>query len=147
MYVGLDKGKPMGDKRDLPEPRKYEEGWVIGKPDVIFDLPEERTIPANGVVPYQYYRTPTNFKEDVWVTAAEGRPGNRGVVHHIVVDGVSLRVLAEDLRDGTVAPAPTSYRQWATTLQGLSFVDDLGAVSLAAQGRGEGLTFQLREKK
>jgi hypothetical protein len=37
------------------------------------------------VVPYQYFRTPTNFKEDVWVQAAEGRPGNRGVVHHIVV--------------------------------------------------------------
>jgi hypothetical protein len=81
----LDNGRELGDKKDLPEPRTYENGWVIGKPDVIIDLPEERTIPATGVVPYQYYRTPTNFKEDVWVQAAEGRPGNRGVVHHIVV--------------------------------------------------------------
>ncbi|MET0495431.1 MAG: amino acid adenylation domain-containing protein, partial [Actinoplanes sp.] len=38
-------------------------------------------------------------------------------VHHVVVDGVSLRVLAEDLRGGLpIAPAPTSYRQWATEL-------------------------------
>jgi hypothetical protein len=81
----LDNGRELGDKRDLPKPRSFENGWVIGKPDVIFELPEEQTIPATGVVPYQYYRTPTNFKEDVWVQAAEGRPGNRGVVHHIVV--------------------------------------------------------------
>jgi hypothetical protein len=85
LLTWLDNGKALGDRRDLPEPRSFETGWVIGKPDVIFELPEERTVPASGVVPYQYYRTPTNFKEDVWVQAAEGRPGNRAVVHHIVV--------------------------------------------------------------
>ncbi len=58
---------------------------MIGKPDVIFELPAEQTIPAAGVVPYQYFVTPTNFKEDVWVEAAEARPGNRSVVHHIIV--------------------------------------------------------------
>jgi hypothetical protein len=81
----LDNGREFGDKKDLPEPRSYANGWVIGKPDIVFDLPEERTIPAKGVVPYEYFRSPTNFKEDVWVQAAEGRPGNRAVVHHIVV--------------------------------------------------------------
>jgi mono/diheme cytochrome c family protein len=85
LLTWLDSGRELGDPRDLPEPRAYADGWVIGKPDVVFELPEERTIPATGVVPYQYYRTPTNFKEDVWVQAAEGRPSNRGVVHHIVV--------------------------------------------------------------
>src|SRR6516225_6909643 len=85
LVAWLDNGRELGDKKDLPEPRAYEKGWVIGKPDVIFDLPEEQTVPASGVVPYLYFRTPTNFKEDVWVQAAEGRPGNRGVVHHIVV--------------------------------------------------------------
>jgi hypothetical protein len=48
-------------------------------------MPQEQAIPAAGVVPYQYFITPTNFKEDVWVQAAEARPGNRGVVHHIIV--------------------------------------------------------------
>jgi len=46
-------------------------------------------------------------------------------VHHVVVDGVSLRVLAEDLRTGLpVAPAPTSYRQWATALAQADFGAD-----------------------
>ena len=81
----LNSGTPFGDKNELPAPCTYAEGWVIGKPDVIFELPAEETVPASGVVPYQYFVTPTNFKEDVWIQAAEARPGNRAVVHHIIV--------------------------------------------------------------
>jgi hypothetical protein len=81
----LNSGMQMGDKKDLPAPRTFAEGWVIGKPDVVFELPEEQTVPASGVVAYQYFVTPTNFKEDVWIQAAEARPSNRGVVHHIIV--------------------------------------------------------------
>jgi mono/diheme cytochrome c family protein len=78
---GLEKGNPA----DLPAERTFADGWVIGKPDVIFKLPEAQKIPASGTVPYEYFTTPTNFKEDMWVTAAEARPGNRAVVHHIIV--------------------------------------------------------------
>src|SRR5579871_213027 len=85
LLAWIDGGREPGDKRDLPPARDYAEGWVIGKPDVVFELPEEVSVPASGTVPYQYYTTPTNFKEDVWVQAAEARPGNRGVVHHIIV--------------------------------------------------------------
>jgi hypothetical protein len=85
LLTWLDTGMELGDKKDLPPSRTYADGWVIGKPDVIFELPEEQTVPAKGVVPYQYFITPTNFKEDVWIQAAEARPGNRAVVHHIIV--------------------------------------------------------------
>ncbi|GLZ35227.1 hypothetical protein Lesp02_74140 [Lentzea sp. NBRC 105346] len=43
------------------------------------------------------------------------------VLHHVIVDGVSLHILAEDLRaawEGTAPqPVPTSFRQWATALR------------------------------
>jgi hypothetical protein len=81
----LDTGMLLGDKKDMPPARTYADGWVIGKPDVVFELPEEQTVQASGTVPYQYFITPTNFKEDVWIQAAEARPGNRAVVHHIIV--------------------------------------------------------------
>jgi mono/diheme cytochrome c family protein len=81
----IDSGMELGDKNDLPPPKSFADGWVIGKPDVVFELPAEQTVPAAGVVPYQYFVTPTNFKEDVWIQAAEARPGNRAVVHHIIV--------------------------------------------------------------
>src|SRR5579883_718640 len=85
LLAWLDSGRELGDKKDLPPNPTFADGWVIGKPDVIFELPGEQTIPASGTIPYQYFVTPTNFKEDVWVQAAEARPGNRGVVHHIIV--------------------------------------------------------------
>jgi hypothetical protein len=85
LLAWVDSEREFGDKTDLPPTPNYTDGWVIGKPDVIFELPQEQSIPAAGEIPYQYFVTPTNFKEDVWVQAAEARPGNRGVVHHIIV--------------------------------------------------------------
>lgn len=85
LVTWMNDGMPKGDDKDLPEPKKFADGWVIGKPDVVFKLPKEVTVQAKGEVKYQYYVTPTNFKEDVWVQAAEARPGNRSVVHHIIV--------------------------------------------------------------
>ncbi|MFC4045847.1 amino acid adenylation domain-containing protein [Dactylosporangium siamense] len=62
-----------------------------------------------------------------WLDAGPDAPGRLIVaVHHIVVDGVSLRIIAEDLRalwdavaagrPATLAPAATSPRQWADAL-------------------------------
>lgn len=81
----IDNGTPEGDKKDLPEPIAYTEGWQIDKPDFVFKLPKEVKIPAEGAVRYKYFETKTDFKEDVWIEAAEARPGNRAVVHHIIV--------------------------------------------------------------
>src|SRR5271166_4501360 len=75
LIAWIDGGMEAGDMKTLPPAKTYADGWVIGKPDVIFEMPEEQTIPASGTVPYQYFITPTNFKEDVWVQAAEARPG------------------------------------------------------------------------
>ncbi|HEX4000803.1 MAG TPA: redoxin domain-containing protein [Pirellulales bacterium] len=84
LVAWVDAGTPMGDKSQLPPRREFAEGWTIGKPDVVFELPREVTVPASGTVPYQYFETPTNFKQDMWVQAAEARPGNRAAVHHII---------------------------------------------------------------
>lgn len=80
----IDNGAPLGDKKDLPTPREFADGWMIGKPDLVIKMPREYTVPATGTVKYQYFVTPTNFKEDMWVQAAEARPGNHAVVHHII---------------------------------------------------------------
>src|SRR5438445_1070426 len=42
LLAWLDGGTPLGEEKDLPPARKYEEGWVIGKPDVVFELPAEQ---------------------------------------------------------------------------------------------------------
>lgn len=85
MISWIDGGMLMGDLKGLPEPKQYANGWQLGKPDMIFKIPAEYTVPATGTVEYQYFVTPTNFKEDVWVQASEARPGNWAAVHHIIV--------------------------------------------------------------
>jgi peroxiredoxin/mono/diheme cytochrome c family protein len=81
----VNAGAPEGDKKQLPEPRKFAEGWRIGKPDVIVKINEKPfKVPAKGTVGYQYILVDPGFKEDKWILGAECKPGNAAVVHHIV---------------------------------------------------------------
>jgi hypothetical protein len=89
LLAWVDQGCPKGDTKDLPPPREFASNeWTIGKPDIIFTMPTSYKVPAQtprGGIPYQYFIVPTNFKEDRWVQAVEAKPGNRAVVHHILV--------------------------------------------------------------
>ena len=78
-------GAPEGNKSDLPKAPEYAEGWTIGTPDAIVTMDTEYAVEAQGEIPYQYFEMPTNFTEDKWVQALEVRPGNRAVVHHVLV--------------------------------------------------------------
>jgi hypothetical protein len=80
-----DAGAPEGDPTDLPAAPTYVDGWTIGEPDAVLAMQEDYPIPATGTVPYVYFEVPTNFDEDRWIQAFELRPGNRRVVHHVIV--------------------------------------------------------------
>src|ERR1051325_485015 len=64
----VDGGAVEGNPKDLPPAPKFIDGWNIGKPDIIFQLPQPYTVPATGVVEYKYFTVPTNFTEDKWIT-------------------------------------------------------------------------------
>ncbi|MFO0913086.1 MAG: redoxin domain-containing protein [Pirellulales bacterium] len=79
-------GAPLGNPADLPPPPKFETGWQIGKPDLVVKMAEQPyQVADTGSIPYQYFVVDPGFKEDKWIQAAECRPGNRAVVHHIIV--------------------------------------------------------------
>lgn len=80
----VDQGAKEGDARDLPRAPEIIEGWHIGKPDVVLSMQEEFTFEASGPDEYRYFKIPTNFKQDVYVQAAEAQPGNKKIVHHII---------------------------------------------------------------
>ena len=80
----VEGGAKEGEAKDLPPAPQFIAGWNIGRPDETFAIPEQ-AVPAEGVVKYQYFSVPTNFKEDRWVTAAEIRSTGRSVVHHVIV--------------------------------------------------------------
>jgi thiol-disulfide isomerase/thioredoxin len=88
LLAWIKDGCAKGDERDMPAKREFKDEWGIGKPDVVFKMPRAFEVPAEmpkAGVRYQYFRIPTNFKEDRWIQAAEARPGAREVVHHILV--------------------------------------------------------------
>ncbi|MEZ6067146.1 MAG: redoxin family protein [Planctomycetaceae bacterium] len=85
LLAWINGGKPEGDLRDAPQPRKFDEGWLIGEPDAVFQFPRPVPIKASGVMPYQYVVVETHLTEDKWVQAIEVQPGDRSVVHHVLV--------------------------------------------------------------
>jgi hypothetical protein len=80
----VESGAKEGEARYLPPTPKFIEGWGIGRPDLVLEMPEEFTLEANGPDEYQYFTIPTDFNEDRYVQAIEARPGNRKIVHHIL---------------------------------------------------------------
>ena len=80
----VDSGAKEGDPKDAPAPVDFTEGWQIGKPDYVIEMPNEFSVPASGTIDYQYIVIPTSFKEDKYIQMAEARPGNKALVHHII---------------------------------------------------------------
>jgi len=78
----VDYGAPEGDVKDRRPPLTFQDGWNI-KPDVVVEMPKDFQVKATGTINYQFIRVKGNFPEDVWVKAAEMRPGNPAVVHHM----------------------------------------------------------------
>jgi hypothetical protein len=84
LVAWVDAGAPEGNPKDLPNAAEFVDGWNIGKPDVVYEMPEPFQVPASGTIEYQYVILPYQFPEDRWVQMAEVRPGNRAVVHHVI---------------------------------------------------------------
>ncbi|MEM9413203.1 MAG: redoxin domain-containing protein, partial [Planctomycetota bacterium] len=86
IFDWVDAGAPEGDPADAPAARQFAKDWQIGVPDQVIKMDSRPfKVPANGIVDYKYFVVDPGFKEDKWIQAAECRPGNRAVVHHIIV--------------------------------------------------------------
>lgn len=85
LLTWLNSDRPKGDPADAPMPRQFPEGWLIGQPDLVVQLPRPVAIKAEGTMPYQNFTVPVNVAEDRWVQAYEIIPTDRRVVHHVIV--------------------------------------------------------------
>lgn len=75
-------GAEPGDLTRLPESPHSQNGWRLGKPDLVLQMPADFTIPANGGDIYRCFVLATGLEADKTVAAIEFRPGNPRVVHH-----------------------------------------------------------------
>lgn len=83
----VEQGLARGDVSEEPEPLTVVKGWQLPRePDLEVDMAKRPfKVPASGDVRYQYFLVDPGFDKDVWVNGMEIVPGNRTVVHHVLV--------------------------------------------------------------
>lgn len=82
-------GMPEGTASDLPTPPNFEEGWTLGKPDLVITAPRAIAIPASGPDVFWNFIFSPDIKIKRYVRAIEVRPGgNLNAIHHanVVLD-------------------------------------------------------------
>ena len=82
----VDAGAPRGNGADpLEAPLATLPEWRLGQPDVVIKLPAAQKIPATGILDYRYAKVANPFTNDVWLSGLDIKPGNRKVVHHVIL--------------------------------------------------------------
>ena len=78
-------GTPQGDDADLPEaPPEQTSEWQLGDPDLVVQMAQVFDVPRRQDL-YRCFVMPTGIDEDKWVSAVQVIPGNRQIVHHVLL--------------------------------------------------------------
>jgi mono/diheme cytochrome c family protein len=81
----VKQGMPRGDEAKMPKlPEFPPDGWRLGQPDLILEMPVAFEVPASGPDVFRNFVIPTKLTEDRWVRGVEFRPSARKVVHHAI---------------------------------------------------------------
>ena len=83
-------GASEGDAKDLPPPPRFPEGWHLGSPDLIVEMPEPYLLAPEGRDLYRNFVIPAPLRENRFVRAFEFHPRNRAV-HHVRIKIDSTR--------------------------------------------------------
>ena len=78
-------GMAEGPADKLPEPPQFASDWLLGKPDMIVQMPKAYTVKADGPDIYRNFVIPLDLKEEKWVAGFEVRPSARAVLHHVIL--------------------------------------------------------------
>ena len=104
-------GAPRGDKRLEPVPPKPPVGgWSMGQPDLLLQPKGgEYKVAAEGADVYRNFVLANPSDKDLWVSAMDVHPGNKKVVHHVIVyvdakhQGRKLSAETHDGQEGYVS--------------------------------------------
>lgn len=78
-------GAQPGDLSKLPPPSAIRDEWMLGEPDIIIDLEEAYTLPAEGLDVYRNFVIPLPIDATVYVRAFELLPQTRLAIHHALL--------------------------------------------------------------
>ena len=88
----VDAGAPAGNTADLPPQPEGLDGWRLGEPDLVIEMPEPFVLPADGDDVFRKFAIPIPIGETRFVAGLEFQPAVRGagstlasnprVIHH-----------------------------------------------------------------
>lgn len=84
LLTWIANGTPLGNEEDLPPKPEVKGAWVLGQPDLTLAMPAAFT-PTRGKDVYRCFVIPTGLDADRFVSAVDILPGNRKVVHHVIL--------------------------------------------------------------
>jgi hypothetical protein len=94
----IEAGAPRGKGLDvLAEQKKTWPEWGYGQPDLVLEVPAF-DVPATGTIDYQRHTIKNPTGRDLWLRASDVLPGDRSVVHHVLVGVDDTRLSAQERR-------------------------------------------------
>ena len=103
----VDGGAPEGNAQNAPAPPVYSNEAVITNPDITAIM-DDYAIPSSTADLYRCFVLNINNPSDSWITGLEVVPGNREMVHHVLVfQDASGQAQILDAQDP--APGYTSF--------------------------------------
>ena len=81
----LRRGAPEGDAARAPAPLAFDDGWKLGTPDLQLGMSQafQPDFAAGDV--YRCFRLPTGLGGQRYLSGIEVAPGNRSMVHHVLL--------------------------------------------------------------
>jgi Tfp pilus assembly protein PilF len=81
----VDQGSIEGNRSDLPGRPTFTDGWQLGEPDLILELPQPYQLMAEGTDVWRNFVIPLPIAEARYVRTVELRPGSARFVHHALM--------------------------------------------------------------
>ena len=119
-----DAGAPLGNAPDMPAPQTFapEDVWHIGKPDLVVKMNKTHTMYPKGPDWWIDYFADLPLTEDRYIKAMEIRPGNRRIVHHVVMNLIDPDAPAGSLE----AERGVNLHEYAVGKYGDTFAENTG---------------------
>lgn len=110
----VNSGMPEGEG-PIPAAPAYNSDWVLGRPDLILEMPASFSVPASGADVFENFVLPVPISKTRWIRAMEIKPGSPQVTHH-----------ANLIIDRTASLRRTHPNDWQSGIAGMDIEIDSG---------------------
>ena len=117
----VEGGAQPGDPSLMPEPPDFTEGWQLGEPDYVIEVPAV-TVPAEGPDLFLNQFVTVDIPERRWIRAVEFRAGAPRVNHHQLAMKADFTGMVED----GVPLTPKEAMRASGTVDGRGYFNVLG---------------------